>query len=561
MKKYIIVCLLIILIFPLYSAANWPAQWADSQFFWKDSTGDIYEIGSKIGINRANPRYWHDVSGDGAYSGKLYANGGIDASGDLAGDTLTITWAGTIGDTLDVTGITTLTNLDVSDDIDASGDVRIVGTLDVTGDTNLTTLHTTGDITSDANIEAASYTISGSLLDMDDLSDGSTNAAITLVQEASYDATVTSFDSLDMDDLSDGSVNAAITLVQEVSYDLAYDHISNDGSDHSFIDQSVVSGANPTFGDVTVDNISVVSGGYTGAGSSTAWTYDSTNGDVTTQSNLGIGTADPNSIAHISSTAPIQIIENTTEENTSGGRRSVINMVGFRADGTDDVLGQIATSHNGAGVDGRGRITISVSDSSGTLLHAFDVSSDGLVTFNYDTYMGGIAFEDDSGEINLYDFGVSSDSTTDTVHSVTLPIDGEAILTVGGDSSGDGTVKNLRVEIETEVGLLYTGTGHAQNQVQKYRNLSAAYTIPADASNCIYYCDGTFTITLSAIDSDCSEDNVTPIWRVMNIGSGTITMDSTTDAQTYINDATSDTLIQYEGLTIGHNGSRYWTIP
>ena len=90
-------------------------------------------------------------------------------------------------------------------------------------------------------------------IDMDDLSDGSINAAITLIQEASYDATVTSLEDLNMDDLSDGSTNAAITLIQEASFDLAYAHISNDGSDHSFIDQSVISGSSPTF---NADNFS-----------------------------------------------------------------------------------------------------------------------------------------------------------------------------------------------------------------------------------------------------------------------------------------------------------------
>ena len=84
-------------------------------------------------------------------------------------------------------------------------------------------------------------------LTMDDLVDGSVNTAITLAQEASYDAVVTSVEGLDMDDLSDGSTNAAITLTQEASYDLAYDHISSDGSDHSFIDQSVTIASTPTF--------------------------------------------------------------------------------------------------------------------------------------------------------------------------------------------------------------------------------------------------------------------------------------------------------------------------
>ena len=63
-----------------------------------------------------------------------------------------------------------------------------------------------------------------------------------------------------MDDLSDGSTNAAITLVQEVSHDLAYTHISNDGSDHSFIDQSVTTTSTPVFAGLDVSDDIDVSG-------------------------------------------------------------------------------------------------------------------------------------------------------------------------------------------------------------------------------------------------------------------------------------------------------------
>jgi len=102
---------------------------------------------------------------------------------------------------------------------------------------------------------------------MDDMADGSTNAAITLVQEASYDAVVLSVENLDMDDLTDGSVNAAITLAQEASYDLAYAHISNDGSDHSFIDQSVTTTSSPTFTSIDISDDVDVSGDINMVGS------------------------------------------------------------------------------------------------------------------------------------------------------------------------------------------------------------------------------------------------------------------------------------------------------
>ena len=50
--------------------------------------------------------------------------------------------------------------------------------------------------------------------------------------------------------LTDGtaSINGgAITGATNTDWDAAYTHVSNDGSDHSYIDQSVVSGGTPTF--------------------------------------------------------------------------------------------------------------------------------------------------------------------------------------------------------------------------------------------------------------------------------------------------------------------------
>jgi len=60
-------------------------------------------------------------------------------------------------------------------------------------------------------------------------------------------------DNIDADAIIDGSTNAIMTLTQETNFEAAYSHISNDGSDHSFIDQSVISTASPDFGGLTVE--------------------------------------------------------------------------------------------------------------------------------------------------------------------------------------------------------------------------------------------------------------------------------------------------------------------
>jgi len=64
----------------------------------------------------------------------------------------------------------------------------------------------------------------------------------------------------DLDDLADGTLSK--TKVQDyANWDSAYSHISADGSSHTFIDQSVVSGATPTF---TGTNITGINGEYLG---------------------------------------------------------------------------------------------------------------------------------------------------------------------------------------------------------------------------------------------------------------------------------------------------------
>ena len=71
------------------------------------------------------------------------------------------------------------------------------------------------------------------------------------------------------DNFSDGGSNAIITTTQETNFTAAYTHVSNNGSDHSYIDQDVTSGSTPTFTgtnftgipDGGVDNDLTISGG------------------------------------------------------------------------------------------------------------------------------------------------------------------------------------------------------------------------------------------------------------------------------------------------------------
>ena len=100
----------------------------------------------------------------------------------------------------------------------------------------------------------------------DNLSDGGSNAIITTTQETNFESGYThvSNDGSDhslidqdvtsgaaptftADNLSDGGSNAIVTTTQETNFETAYTHVSNDGSDHTYIDQDVTITANPEF--------------------------------------------------------------------------------------------------------------------------------------------------------------------------------------------------------------------------------------------------------------------------------------------------------------------------
>lgn len=69
------------------------------------------------------------------------------------------------------------------------------------------------------------------------------------------DGDVSGAAAIDADKLTDGSTNAIVTLTQETNWDT---HLSSDGSGHSFIDQDVTSGSSPVFDNTNMTgNISV----------------------------------------------------------------------------------------------------------------------------------------------------------------------------------------------------------------------------------------------------------------------------------------------------------------
>jgi len=68
------------------------------------------------------------------------------------------------------------------------------------------------------------------------------------------------------------------------NWDDAYTHTTSNGTDHTYINQDVQTTASPTFA-----NVYVPDGGFMGVSGEDGWTFDSTNGDISTMSNVGIG--------------------------------------------------------------------------------------------------------------------------------------------------------------------------------------------------------------------------------------------------------------------------------
>ena len=177
-------------------------------------------------------------------------------------------------------GLGDVVNADTTDaDNISNGTVNAI--VNLTQESNWDT-HLSSDGTDHTYIDQDVTSGSSPTFGADNISDGSTNAIITLTQETNFDAAYThvSNDGSDhslidqdvtsgasptfgADNLSDGSTNAIITLTQETNFESGYTHVSNDGSDHSYIDQDVTSGSAPTFAGIVISDTGTIRPGMT----------------------------------------------------------------------------------------------------------------------------------------------------------------------------------------------------------------------------------------------------------------------------------------------------------
>jgi len=161
---------------------------------------------------------------------------------------------------------------DAARTIDLSGNLTVEATSVINQDLSSDASPTLGGLTLtglSGVLKATAGVISGSA-DADDLSDGSTNAIVTLTQESNWDnhlsnngsdhsyidqdVTSGSAPTFTADNFSDGGSNAIITTTQETNFEAAYTHVSSNGTDHGYINQDVQSSASPTFAGLTVTN-------------------------------------------------------------------------------------------------------------------------------------------------------------------------------------------------------------------------------------------------------------------------------------------------------------------
>ena len=117
------------------------------------------------------------------------------------------------------------------------------------------------------------------------------------------DVTSGSAPTFTVDNLSDGGSNAIITTTQETNFEAAYSHVSNDGTDHGYIDQDLQTSASPAFanaslgtGELTAGSINRASGSLTleigGVASQTITTTDTTFvGDLIVSDDNWVGNA------------------------------------------------------------------------------------------------------------------------------------------------------------------------------------------------------------------------------------------------------------------------------
>lgn len=174
------------------------------------------------------------------------------------------------GDVEVLSKATALSLLNVEDGADVTDETNVTAALPVVDETAL--VYKTGDATANVKIDAAAITTATSrTMTMPDANVTLGNIAVNTTHLSSDGSDHTFIDqsvisgaapTFTADNLSDGGSNAIITTTQETNFTSAFTHVSNNGSDHSFIDQDVTSGSSPTFTGTNITGVPGTTGVY-----------------------------------------------------------------------------------------------------------------------------------------------------------------------------------------------------------------------------------------------------------------------------------------------------------
>jgi len=137
--------------------------------------------------------------------------------------------------------------------------------------------------------------------------------------------------------------------------------------------------------------------------------------------NVGIGTSAPSQILQVAASAPILVVQNTTNEHTDGGAESKV----LFGDHAGNALSLVEGAHSGSSDDAKGQFRVSTNNGSGTQL-AMSIDDSQITTFSANVVVGGttpkITIGDAGAEDtmlvfdgNAQDYRIGLDDGTDTL--------------------------------------------------------------------------------------------------------------------------------------------------
>jgi hypothetical protein len=148
----------------------------------------------------------------------------------------------------------------------------------------------------------------------------------------------------------------------------------------------------------------------------------------------------------IYNSSPTLTLENSTSEDTSGGRESQVVFKGLQSGSEESTLGKITVSHDGSSDDQKGKVEIAVNDGSDndTPTTALTISSNLTVTTNGDlTVADDLSLSSDAAVINM---GADNDVTLTHVADTGVTLSAgtnDTVLQIDSNTDDAGSAPKL----------------------------------------------------------------------------------------------------------------------